>query len=205
MSRDHCLDLDDREARAVLAGATVLVRPVTPPLPADARPWTRLERKGREKHGSWFCWVVGEVPDPQHWRQCPVVPGDVAVLRERWILGLSRSMLSADELLVEYVVDGMTRSVKVPWLVWVRTSRRIHGVAQAPQTMPAALARHRRKVVSVEPVKVAEIPWQDWLEAGFTAGGVGEAEILACEEWSRRYGAKHPWETAWGWVVGMEG
>jgi hypothetical protein len=68
----------------------------------------------------------------------------------------------------------------------------------SPSVMPAALARHRRKVTSVEAMFVPKISEETWRLAGF----VGAWPKVV---WTYRYKHDHPWETAWAWVIGWEG
>lgn len=131
---DRCLNLKDWEARAMEAGASVLVRPV----PLTVRDGTEVALMKDLGGGLWAS-IVRQV-DAAGTKSCalhsrikaPLAPGDTAILREAWF----RFYDTALGWNVIYRADRPQWWGDIKW--------------RTPQTMPASLARWRKPVVSVE-------------------------------------------------------
>ena len=195
---DRCLNLRDWEASAMAAGASVLVRPVALPLIPAGVPVTMLTTVSGDVYAEW------RASDYVRRRFPPVNPGDTAILREAW-----RVLPYSDYggLLIQYRADGYATNTVAEWRKKTRmltvgeellvSHPERHGW-RTPQTMPAALARHRRPVVSVEAVELQAVSEETWIAAGFGPEFTG-TPLDGLQLWLSTYGPGS-W-SGWCWVV----
>lgn len=198
---DRCINLKPWEAAAQPA-ASVIVKPVVPIPGWELQSITKSVPGGVMPCGPRVWWATCRKPE-QGWTaadfiiDAPLAPGDRAILREAW-----RLFSNDGGIWIEYPVDGWCRELTAieeeivnDLQAWFR---------RTPQAMPAALARWRKPVVSVEAVEIDDVPHQTWCDAGFrrdpTLGGaLTYTKAKARRTWLSTYGPGS-W-SGWCWVV----
>jgi hypothetical protein len=194
---DRCISLRPWESLALLAGATVVVRPVVPALPSGAIYNQTFPQALKPKRGIWVLW--DDDRHTCHWRRSEVFPGDTLIGREAWC-EVEWTTPTGDrvERKVLYGADS-------PGLSW---SPAAGDRWRSPTVLPAALARHRYPVVSVEACELSRVPDETWAAAGF---GVlrrdaligleytSHVRTLAHEQWLETHGPGS-W-AGWVWVI----
>jgi hypothetical protein len=200
---DRCYNLLDSQSRALLAGATVLVRPVHSGLNLDDYEIVGLyQAEGRE-------WKV----ELQHRRlgypecDCITAPwhsGDVLVGRESfswaepWCIG---QVLLTDQ-------GGICKFWKCTGIWYWADGNPPAGDWTRPLSaarMRAEDARHRLPVVSVEARQLGKIDEETWQAAGHEPTPIDLPSSVAEAQWTRDHGKRHPWDPeAWAWVVTVE-
>ncbi len=201
---DRCLSFrDDDEVRRLLAGASVVVRPVQWP-DISSRDNVNFRGVFQDEVGWWVDWYVpriggtfldppGTGHGPRTYIKPPLAPGDILVGREAW-----RVMIA---LYIEYRADGAHRQLRGDEVFW--PFRPWDSSWRTPQTMLAALARIRRRVGSVEAVEIGEVTNADWFDAGFKGSEIATPTEQALAWWVTRYGPDS-W-SGWVWVFsGLE-
>lgn len=173
-----CINLDQHEALAAAERRLlVILRPV------------RFQ-PNREINGEPY-WYIGGYRarpwthptddfQPRRPLRCPYgSPGDVVVGREKW----HECPHCIAELPVFFVGNSRQLSPKCAAHGWLSSA-----------TMPAAIARHRWTLESVELVKCSE------LHPRLLRDGIDDE--LARDWWNRRW-PKCQWETSWAWKLGF--
>ena len=199
---DRCLNFrDDDEVRRLLAGASVVVRPFKVQPPPGAQVDVKLSRPS---------WSERYCPWAHFWgrhgfregTRAPLAPGDVMVGREAWswcrwfepdVSEFTYGMrYRADAALIPHRDQQHARALfEKHGEMWL-----------SPQTMPAALARIRRRVGSVEAREIVTL-FGVWWDVGFIGDDTHTPEELALEWWLSRYGPDS-W-SGWVWVFsGLE-
>lgn len=131
---ERCVNLTQAEAKAWAAGAKVLIRP--------AKMVVSIER-GQQGSKAYFD------PAAPKWQ-----PGDVLIGREAW----HTDMLPISDAIARHE-DVMSGGGSWPVIFYRADPANDDSgcIWRSPATMPKALARHRRRVVSVRVCRAAEI------------------------------------------------
>ncbi len=153
MTRSICINLSAAEAKAWAAGATCLIRPAIPFTKEDRLPAHALMALSGSGHG------------------CKWTIGDVLIGREAWMfVGTDMMRLGRTRAIQDGVVeyrDGKRETFTLPWQDVERWMTRRPDAWRSAATMPAALARHRRRVVSVRVCMAATVSGDEVHAAGY--------------------------------------
>lgn len=218
MTREIPLLCTDEVVRAYLSGRkTQSRRPIKWAVNQCGEPADHLCEIGTS--GRWIAWwgpasqeacqqLTDRAYHPRYGRKGLCRPGDHAWIRECWRI-TSDHEAPYSGLAIEYRADRATRYLEFSEYEhaskWVDEAARWH----PNQHMPRWACRLTRPIINVRVEPVRDISETDAIAEGVTpdAAALDDAfphAFAYAELWTKLYGAKHPWSTAWCWVIETE-
>lgn len=193
---ERVVNLSDWEARAWLAGATQLRRPVAFDAESFAEPYICYSDKGHSGPGAYVTESEYEEEGSMFVRS-PYAVGDVLLGRETWLVrGQGKSVI--------YRADYS--GVDAAGIAGMYSDRGWRSSA----TMPRWAVRQRRRVTGVCVERIQDTTNHDACAMNPTIHCQEHAPMKMCRDqfaalWDARHGARHPWASnPWTFVYSLE-